>query len=129
MDESETESDDGSETEPEVVTYSGGVDSEQRYHGRATVTYTDGSTFRGRYWHGQRHGTGETAFADGSSMRGSFANDELDGTGTYLYEGGDSIVCTYKGGEMDGPFREVMADGWVSCTGSMNGGAQRCTRR
>lgn len=112
------------EDEEVVREYIGGLDSAGRFHGRATVQYESGDTFRGRFGHGARDGRGTMEFDDGSTQSGRYSDGELDGTAVYSFPSGESIVAQYVRGLMQGPFEERDADGSVTCSGTMQDGAR-----
>jgi hypothetical protein len=123
-DDASGDSSDDDDDDEVVREYIGGLDAEGRFHGRATVHYESGDTFRGRYAHGARSGRGTIEFEDGSEQTGQYLDDELEGIAVYSYPSGESIVAHYTGGIMEGPFEERDADGTVACSGTMRDGAR-----
>ena len=115
---------DGEEDEQIVREYIGSLDDAGRFHGRATVHYDSGDTFRGRFAHGLRDGRGTMEFEDGSTPTGRYINDELEGTAVYAFPSGENIVAQYVHGLMQGPFRELNSEGFVACSGTMLDGVR-----
>eukprot|EP01043_Picozoa_sp_COSAG02_P051596 COSAG02_NODE_5453_length_4304_cov_2.319382_1_plen_309_part_00 len=117
---SEQEDEDDDDDDDEVVReYVGSLDGAGRFHGRATVHYENGDTFRGRFVSGLRDGRGTMEFEDGSTQTGRYSDDELEGTVVYAFPSGESIVAHYVHGLMQGPFEERNSDGSVACSGTM----------
>ena len=118
-----SDEDDGGDDEV-IREYVGGLDGAGCFHGRATVHYESGDTFRGRFAHGLRDGRGTVEFEDGSTQTGRYCDDELEGTVVYSFPSGESIVAQYVNSVMQGPFEERNSDGSVACSGTMLDGVR-----
>lgn len=112
------------EADEVIREYVGGLDDAGRFHGRATVHYESGDSFRGRFTHGLRDGRGTMEFEDGSTQSGQYRDDALEGMVIYSFLSGESIVANYIHGLMQGSFQERNSDGSVACAGTMRDGVR-----
>lgn len=110
------------------------------YHGEGKITYSDGSTYSGRWIKGKKNGYGKFIYADGSiytgefkdSMKnghgtfqfsenekyeGNFINDSFDGQGTYYYPDGSKYIGSWKNDKEEGEGILYDSDGNVSQEG------------
>ena len=87
-DQGQLSSDDSeSYVEPEVVSALGSRDALGRLQGRASLFYSNGDRFEGRFRAGLREGRGRFHFADGGVLSGKFSGDVLEGPGESLEDG------------------------------------------
>lgn len=74
------------------------------WHGKGTITWSDGDKYKGDWKNGYRTGNGTYTFKEkqkgyGYKYVGGFLNGEYHGKGTWYYVGGGSEMCTYKNGK------------------------------
>lgn len=108
--------------------YCGDINATGQRHGFGTLTYPDGSSFKGTWseglpeghgeltrrrgdgslgyvgeWHrGKRHGYGTQRWADGAEYIGEWRSDHMDGHGKHSYGSGAVYEGEWKGGVRHG---------------------------
>lgn len=67
-----------------------------------TLSFGDGSVYRGEIRDGMMHGRGYLTWTDGSSYKGDFNGNSMDGTGILTWPNGDIYSGTFREGKMEG---------------------------
>ena len=69
---------------------------------KKSLSFSDGSTYRGSLVDGNMNGRGFIQWADGSSYKGEFKENKMDGEGILSWPNGDIYSGSFSDGLMDG---------------------------
>ncbi|MFT4667565.1 MAG: hypothetical protein ACI9XB_004537 [Gammaproteobacteria bacterium] len=78
-----------------------------------SCTWSDGSSYEGKFMNGLPNGYGEQSWPDGSYYEGNFAEGFRHGKGAQLLDNGDQYIGTFKRGLMNGMGTYIWANGTV----------------
>ncbi len=67
-----------------------------------SLTFSNGSSYRGSLLNGKMDGNGYICWTDGSSYKGDFKNNLMDGKGILTWPNGDIYCGSFKKGKMEG---------------------------
>ncbi|MBR2406471.1 MAG: hypothetical protein IKB04_09630 [Clostridia bacterium] len=81
-------------------------------HGVGTMTYKDGSVYRGSWRDGKRHGHGEYRWSNRTYV-GDWCDDMIEGRGRLTYDNGASVDGEWKQWKAHGHIHAVFCDGFV----------------
>lgn len=76
-----------------------------KFHGRGELIYTKGDKFSGQWENGLLHGQGIQEFENGSKYIGQFVKGKSEGKGTMRYADGDKYVGDWKNDQKHGQGR------------------------
>ena len=71
-----------------------------KFNGPGTMTYSDGSVYKGNFENNHRSGMGTATLADGSKYEGSWWEDKFDGRGQLTLATGDKKEGLWKAGSL-----------------------------
>ena len=78
---------------------------------KKSMSFSDGSRYRGDVHSGMMNGQGYIEWSDGSSYKGEFKNNKMDGKGILTWTNGDIYSGSFNRGEMEGIGRLRWKDG------------------
>uniref|UniRef100_A0A6C0K1G5 Ubiquitin-like domain-containing protein n=1 Tax=viral metagenome TaxID=1070528 RepID=A0A6C0K1G5_9ZZZZ len=81
-------------------------------HGKGTMTYLDGSIYKGEWENDQRHGKGKLIYANGESYEGEWKDDKRDGKGKMTFPSRGSYEGDWKDNKMDGKGKRIYWPGY-----------------
>mgnify|MGYP000094306851 CR=1 FL=1 len=93
-----------------------------KFHGRGSVRYSNGSVFTGRFVRGARHGFGEYCSSSGYSYRGHWRYGEQTGKAEIRYKNGDKYIGEQKNGVRHGLGTIFVEATSMSFTGTWDNG-------
>lgn len=73
-----------------------------KFHGKGTLTYSNGDTYEGAWLRGQKSGNGFLKYTNGDSYSGDWINDLPNGKGRYISLTGDKFVGDWLNGKKNG---------------------------
>jgi len=87
------------------------VEKEVLKENSRSLTFSDGSIYRGELHKGKMEGRGYIQWPDGSSYKGEFHNNRMEGQGILTWPNGDIYSGTFNAGHMEGIGRLRWSDG------------------
>jgi hypothetical protein len=113
-----------------IYTYSNDHENQRVFEGRhvmgqrveGTMTYIDGSVYRGQWYNGKRHGRGTYTFSNGSVYKGDFFLDKMQGAGQLIWPDGGRFVGEWSGDKRHGIGKEFLACGTIRHEGFWRNG-------
>jgi len=87
------------------------VEKEVLKENSRSLTFRDGSIYRGEIHMGKMEGRGYIQWPDGSSYKGEFHNNRMEGQGILTWPNGDIYSGTFNSGYMEGIGRLRWSDG------------------
>ena len=97
-------------TFPDGSKYKGECKNE-RLHGWGVYTFSNGDKYVGQFRDDQIHGHGTRTFSNGAKYEGEFKDGKMHGQGVYSYSDGDKYVGEFKNGKMHGQGTYTFPDG------------------
>lgn len=99
-----------------AVSYEGDKSPDGLRHGWGICVFSDGSSYRGEWQHGEQHGLGATLGLSHEQHYGQYAHGHTHGYGTAILNGGDRYEGDFRMGQITGYGVRFFANGDV-CLG------------
>jgi len=91
--------------------YFGELNKEDEFHGKGTLTFSDGQTYTGSWKNDLNHGKGIYTWPSGDTYDGDWKNGNEHGKGIYTWHNGNKYIGEYKNGLRHGKGTYTYSDG------------------